>query len=378
MPTSQLSGPDYGTSNLLEAGLLTRSRHSGPMARAGRSAVYLEHLALLLVALYVVAGALVYARLGDRSYLQRLLVPQLSGQPRAPRAVRRARRPRVPPAQGSRARRAENPGDEGGLAQGMEHGPPGPLQQWPAALRRRSDGRVTALLQCLLGLEGGNPGAAPISRDILFATMDARLHGGPPHRLLAWIPLQPLDLTYFFARGEMLVLTLVILGVASQTEFCWRSCYVDCAWNWSRVAGSSAGPPYFLALTGRDTYAGLIAHLAVARDGGPIHRLAGAALALVGPREPCHCRRWRGSSAFPSMHVAVPALLAFATWRRSRILSVGLAAFTLLILVSSVALGWHYAVDGYASILGSGIIWLLVARLPIPEAFGPAGDRMRA
>jgi hypothetical protein len=84
-----------------------------------------------------------------------------------------------------------------------------------------------------------------------------------------------------------------------------------------------------------------------------------------------------GISAFPSMHVAVPALLTFATWRRSRALSTALAAFTVVILISSVALGWHYAVDGYASILGSGIIWLLVARLPIREAFGSTALRAR-
>jgi hypothetical protein len=47
-----------------------------------------------------------------------------------------------------------------------------------------------------------------------------------------------------------------------------------------------------------------------------------------------------------------------------------LGAFTVVILVSSVALGWHYAVDGYASIVGAGAIWMLVARLRVPASFG--------
>jgi membrane-associated phospholipid phosphatase len=75
------------------------------------------------------------------------------------------------------------------------------------------------------------------------------------------------------------------------------------------------------------------------------------------------------------MHVAVPSLLTFATWRRSRPLSIALGAFTVVILCSSVALGWHYAVDGYASVAGAGLIWLLVARLPLRAALGEPNAR---
>jgi hypothetical protein len=37
--------------------------------------------------------------------------------------------------------------------------------------------------------------------------------------------------------------------------------------------------------------------------------------------------------------------------------------FAVLILLGSVHLGWHYAVDGYAGALGAALLWHLVGRL---------------
>jgi hypothetical protein len=64
-----------------------------------------------------------------------------------------------------------------------------------------------------------------------------------------------------------------------------------------------------------------------------------------------------GISAMPSMHVAMPALFAVSIWHRSRVVSMLFWLFTLGILVGSVHLGWHYALDGYASILLTFPIW---------------------
>ena len=65
--------------------------------------------------------------------------------------------------------------------------------------------------------------------------------------------------------------------------------------------------------------------------------------------------RWiKGIAAFPSIHVAMPALYALATHGRWRWVWWG---FTGLTLVGSVALGWHYAVDGYAGILLAWLMW---------------------
>src|SRR5262249_12659671 len=70
-----------------------------------------------------------------------------------------------------------------------------------------------------------------------------------------------------------------------------------------------------------------------------------------------------GISAMPSLHVGIAFsffLLGQAISRRLGILG---AAYAAIILISSVHLGWHYAVDGYAAIVGTWIIWFSPGRL---------------
>ncbi|WP_245525438.1 MULTISPECIES: phosphatase PAP2 family protein [unclassified Mesorhizobium] len=64
-----------------------------------------------------------------------------------------------------------------------------------------------------------------------------------------------------------------------------------------------------------------------------------------------------GISAFPSMHVAMAVLFSLYATRRSRLAGLLMWAFACTIMVSSVVLGWHYALDGYAGALLSITIW---------------------
>jgi PAP2 superfamily protein len=70
-----------------------------------------------------------------------------------------------------------------------------------------------------------------------------------------------------------------------------------------------------------------------------------------------------GISAMPSIHIAMPVLIALTGWRNSRWLGALLTAFALLIFLGSIHLAWHYAVDGYVSAIGLGLIWLLCGRI---------------
>jgi membrane-associated phospholipid phosphatase len=67
-----------------------------------------------------------------------------------------------------------------------------------------------------------------------------------------------------------------------------------------------------------------------------------------------------GISAMPSLHVATAvsyALVGFAVRRWLGILLAGFAAF---IMIGSVHLGWHYAIDGYTGLLCTLAIWFAV------------------
>lgn len=62
-------------------------------------------------------------------------------------------------------------------------------------------------------------------------------------------------------------------------------------------------------------------------------------------------------SAMPSMHVSVAFLLCCAVWHLGTVARIVGLLFVGLILVGSIHLGWHYAVDGYLALLTSALIW---------------------
>jgi membrane-associated phospholipid phosphatase len=72
-----------------------------------------------------------------------------------------------------------------------------------------------------------------------------------------------------------------------------------------------------------------------------------------------------GISAFPSMHVALIALNAMFIAERSRIAGRLAWAYAGLVLLSSVYLGWHYAIDGYVAVLlAIGVYWGVTRSMP--------------
>jgi membrane-associated phospholipid phosphatase len=64
-------------------------------------------------------------------------------------------------------------------------------------------------------------------------------------------------------------------------------------------------------------------------------------------------------SAFPSMHVASSVLMAIFLRHASRLLGLFAIFFAVGIMIGSVLLGWHYAVDGYAGAIIAAACWKL-------------------
>jgi hypothetical protein len=138
------------------------------------------------------------------------------------------------------------------------------------------------------------------------------------------------------------------------------------------TALAAGGPCYFAALTGQTSpYAPLMDYLGRLSAEQPIIALrvqetlwrnyaGGLGLPFV------------GISAMPSVHVAVAVLFALLGWRTARWLGWAFTVYAAVILVGSVHLGWHYAVDGYVSILLVPVIWVIAGRLVRPRVAGTA------
>ena len=119
---------------------------------------------------------------------------------------------------------------------------------------------------------------------------------------------------------------------------------------------ASVGPCYYNLYFDSDYYAPLMGQL---QQSGELR-----ALAL---QDYLHTRVGdesigAGISAFPSMHVAITSLLVIAVWDRFRVSwQTGMAlGFHLGIFVGSVHLGWHYGVDGLASMIATVALWKVV------------------
>lgn len=229
------------------------------------------------------------------------------------------------------------------------------------------------------------PAIQPFSWDPAFARWDLWLHGGSH----PWELLQPLlgwplvssavnavyNLWFFVLFGLLLWQAVSLRDRRLRQQF-----LVSFVVTWAILGTlaatllSSAGPVYFGRVTGlEDSFAPLMAYLREAGAAYPIWALetqemlwSDYRLADAGPGS--------GISAMPSLHVASAVLFALLGWRTSRALGAALTAFASLILVGSVHLGWHYAIDGYAAIPAAWLIWVAVGRLLDARCRGQGDD----
>jgi PAP2 superfamily protein len=124
------------------------------------------------------------------------------------------------------------------------------------------------------------------------------------------------------------------------------------------IALSSAGPCYYGRLTGDPRpYQPLMSYLQSVNARTPLFAVEGQAvlwrLYTEGRGVP-----FLSISAMPSVHVAVAVLFALVGWEANRLVGLVLTAYALVVLVASVHLGWHYAVDGYFAALATAVIWI--------------------
>lgn len=216
-------------------------------------------------------------------------------------------------------------------------------------------GTFTSLKNSLPAWWGGFPG------DRLQADVDAALHFGvDPWRLL--FTFAERDWVRAVVEWNYNVLWFVVCFgalfyvVTSQRTAAIRTRYLVCfmlVWivigNLLAGAFLSAGPAYYGYVTG-DTgrFAAQLAFLAAGSEWGSSAASYQAYLWRL--HEAGGVGFGSGISAFPSVHVGLIAMNALFVFERHRWLGMAAFAYVTLVLASSVYLAWHYAIDGYAAI----------------------------
>ena len=128
------------------------------------------------------------------------------------------------------------------------------------------------------------------------------------------------------------------------------------------AAFSSAGPVYYELLgLGSEPYGGLLAYLNAANQQLPIWALD--VQKMLWDQYAANAPYFVGISAFPSMHNAMVALFALTFLQLNRRIGYIMLAYAFVILIGSVHLGWHYAVDGYAGIALAVVCWWIAGKI---------------
>lgn len=232
------------------------------------------------------------------------------------------------------------------------------------------------------------PEIIPYSWDPLLMRWDQWLHGGVhPWELLQPVlghPFVSMVMSYLYNlwHGMILVVYWQMFRVQDRALRMQFLIAFVLAWVFLGSIGalifSSAGPCYYEAIVGaaNNPYADQMAYLYAAHEQFPNRALL-AQEYLWMLYETGRAGLGGGISAMPSLHVGV-ALLVFFLARKFNPTAAKIAGgYFVIVLVGSVHLGWHYAIDGYAAIIGAIIAWKLAAWIvktfvtPAPQPLPP-------
>lgn len=224
------------------------------------------------------------------------------------------------------------------------------------------------LLAIMYGFRLSLTAFEPFRFDEFFMRADLLLHAGRhPWELLQPIVGHPaitrfIDAVYvygWFAALWLGVIWQTVHGrepVRSQFLLTFALAWIALGTGLA-IALSSAGPVFYGRVTGlADPYEPLMAYLQAVDADTPLRAVANQKRLWSSYTE------WGGITAMPSMHLAIVTAVILAGVRTHRRLAYGLAPLGLVILVGSVHLGWHYAIDSYVGILATLWIWWLAGR----------------
>ncbi len=215
------------------------------------------------------------------------------------------------------------------------------------------------------------PALVPFSWDPTFMQWDRWLLGGED----AWRVLQPvlgaplLTSAVNFAYNAwffVLIFTFIWQAASTANRRLRMQFLLSFLLTWILLGTvlatvfASGGPVYYGRLTGlADPYAPLMQYLYAANEQYPVWSLS-IQERLWTTYQAGGADLGSGISAMPSLHVATAVLFACLGWRISRAAGIAYTIFAVVIMIGSVHLGWHYAIDGYVSTIAVIAIWWAV------------------
>lgn len=232
---------------------------------------------------------------------------------------------------------------------------------------------MPVFLSAFTGFKVMIPLINPYSWDPAFALWDQQLHGGIHpwqwlHPLFAR-PWATLGLNYAYMIWFLFLHLILFWQTFALRDPRLRMQFlVSFTLTWiligtvAAIVFSSAGPCFYGRITGlADPFVPLMDYLRSLGGEEPIQalRIQEEIWTIYASGE---VRIFGGISAMPSLHLGMSALFALLCWRANRWLGLGMTLFTVIMLIGSVHLGWHYAIDGYVAILATIIIWYAVGR----------------
>ncbi|TPM34435.1 phosphatase PAP2 family protein [Mesorhizobium sp. B2-3-5] len=217
------------------------------------------------------------------------------------------------------------------------------------------------------------PQVIPFYADRMLAELDFRLHGTDPWAWAHSVVPEPVSAIIYAAYGYGWLVqwfgTLLFVAFwnspVRRLRYLWAfALTITLCGTVLATVLSSTGPIFYDEFYGGDRFAGLQIALAGDAHAASVHAYANYLLQTYESGRP---ELGGGISAMPSMHVAIATLNAFFLSGFGRRWAVAGWCFAALILFGSVYTGWHYAVDGYLSILVVSMLWYLTGRFVLPQ-----------
>lgn len=223
------------------------------------------------------------------------------------------------------------------------------------------------------------PAIMPFYADSGLAEFDRLIHGGTDPWWITHAALAPETamtiLPAYLEVWGVVAFGLPVLVAISDTNTARVNRYVALylgVWiglgNILAIAGSSVGPVFYDRLLGGDRFADLTLVL----------QQSGVGATMVGRLQNYLWTSYEagallfgsGISAFPSVHLGIATLAALYLYERWRVLLLPGLIYVMLVEFLSVYTGYHYALDGYTSIVLVILAWAWLRRRELRLAEG--------